>query len=73
LGPLRRDPKAGIGRHSDKSAHRPGPEHFEAGQDPIGFAQPLVVLKPELDQLPAGDGLSVNQTQLGASLARRFR
>ena len=65
LGLLRRHAKAGVRRHADVTAHGLGLGDLQAGQNPMGFAQALVVLQAELDQLPAGDRLAIDQAQFG--------
>ena len=70
--PGRGDAKSGIGRHPDKSPHGFRLDHLNAGQRPLRLAQPLVVLQAQLNQLPAGNRLAIDQPQLGVRFAGRF-
>ena len=53
--------KARVRRHGDMAAHRFGFGDFHARQRPRGFAQRLVAFEAELDQLPAGHRLAIDQ------------
>ncbi len=56
-----RQAKAGIRCHSQVAPHRLGFYGFDARQRPVGCPQRLVAFEAELDQLPAGHRLAINQ------------
>ena len=66
--------KARVRGNGDVPAHRLRLRHFDARQRPVGRAERLVALEAELHDLPAGDGLAVDEAQFGvrsSSTSRR--
>ena len=61
LRALGRQAKARVRRHRHVAAHGFGFGDFHARQRPRGFAQRLVAFEAELDQLPAGHRLAIDQ------------
>ena len=53
--------EARVRRHRDVAAHRFGFGDLDARQRPGGLAQRLVAFEAELDELPAGDRLAIDQ------------
>src|SRR2546423_314801 len=63
LGALGSQAEAGIGRRPDIATDGFRLGNFEARKCPTGTTQRLVSFEPELDDLPAGDGLAIHEPQ----------
>ena len=69
---IRRETEARVRRHREVTARGFRLHHFDTRQHPRRLAERSVAFKAELNHLPVGDGLAVNQPQLGIRLVGWF-